>query len=134
VNYRTMTGCVVDYGGTAFVVQPWPFTLIFCAPELPATGGETPAALRESHRVNTPVCPHAQALRVPPVSSTNSVTGVGAGDGERGGLTEPDTGNNEGRVYEGREPLVSTVADTVVRVEAVYLPRSDDTMQAGLLG
>jgi len=26
-----MTGCVVDYGGTAFVVQPWPFTLIFCA-------------------------------------------------------------------------------------------------------
>jgi hypothetical protein len=31
INYRTMTGCVVDYGGTAFVVQPWPFTLIFCA-------------------------------------------------------------------------------------------------------
>lgn len=33
LNYRTMVGCDVDWGGTAFIQIPWPFALVFCVPE-----------------------------------------------------------------------------------------------------
>lgn len=120
VNYRTMTGCVVDYGGTAFVVQPWPFTLIFCvAPDevccslnqkgscMGLSDGESAGHARAALPLHSVVLSDVRTVPSQIPSGTDTDEGDADEDGEE---------------YEDRSPFIRAITDTVVRIEAVYAP------------